>query len=375
MTPLEMQELAQTISDTYEALEYQLMDNIIKSFMKNGEITATSQWKIKKLAEIGKLNKSNIAIMSETLKGINAQIEDILTTAALQSANELEQGFAKAIKSGIIDDVKSPEQSESVKQVTREITKQCKDSLNLTNRTMIAQSKKAYTSLVNNTSQLADEILNKSALGVTTGIESRQKAMLDTVKEFADNGITSFIDKSGRKWQPEGYVNMVMRTQVSNTANGSQMAHIDDYGIDLIEVSSHSGSRQKCEKDQGKIYSKSGKSKKYPPFSQTSYGQPDGLLGINCGHSIYPYIEGSSIRRYFPEDKAENDEQYIKLQGQRQLERDIRKAKREKALFEEVGDTEGIQKAEERIKLRQSKIREYCKANDLPRRNNREQIR
>ena len=72
---------------------------------------------------------------------------------------------------------------------------------------------------------------------------------------------------------------------------------------------------------------------------------------------------------------AENDEQYIKLQGQRQLERDIRKAKREKALFEEVGDTEGIQKANERIKLRQSKIREYCKANDLPRRNNREQIR
>ena len=370
-----MQELATTISDTYERLEYDLMQNIIRIFKTNGEITTTAEWKIRKLAEIGKLNKSNIAIMSEALKGIDKDIERILTDSALQSANEFEQGFAKAVKSGIIKDVVSAEQSESIKQVTKEISKQCRNSLNLTNRTMIAKSKKAYTSLVNDTSRLTDEILNKSTLAVTTGTESRQTAMLKTVKEFSDNGITAFVDKLGREWQPEGYVNMVMRSQVSNVANGAQMARCDDYNVDLIEVSSHSGARPKCAKYQGKIYSRSGKSKKYPAWSTTSYGEPDGLLGINCGHSIYPYIEGISIQRYFPEDKAENDEQYIKLQGQRQLERDIRKAKRERDMFAEVGNQDGVAQAEQKIKLRQAKVREYCKVNDLPRRNNREQIR
>jgi len=196
--------------------------------------------------------------------------------------------------------------------------------------------------------------------------------MLRTVKEFNDNGITAFVDKLGRNWNPEGYVNMVIRTNVSNTANSTIMARAEDHGIDLIETSSHSGSRPLCEKDQGRIFSRNGKSKKYPKWSSSSYGKPNGILGINCGHSIYPYLEGASIQRYFPVAQGENDPLYIKLQEQRRLERNLRKTKRLKDLQSKTGND--VKKIDESIKMQKQNIAIYCKKNGLTRRINREVI-
>lgn len=87
-------------------------------------------------------------------------------------------------------------------------------------------------------------------------------------------------------------------------------------------------------------------SKKYPHWNKSSYGEPDGLLGINCGHHIYPYVEGVSIRRYFPTDDLDaNDKLYKQTQIQRGLERAVRKQKRECMLFDELRDKEAFEKA------------------------------
>lgn len=374
MTPLEIQLLAQTFSDVYEKIEYDLMINTIKNISTHKEIAATAEWQIKKLAQLGKLNKENIAIMSKALKGVDKDINKMLTDISLKTAANLEPGYAEMVKDGILKGATPIEKSASIQQIVKEVQKQVKQSLNLTNTTMLSKAKSGYVNLVNATSSKAIEILNKSTLEVITGAESRQTALCSTIKEFNDNGIAGFVDKLGRNWTPEAYTNMVLRTSVSNTANGVQLARADDYEIDYVEVSSHSGARPKCAKDQGKVFCKSGKDKKYPAWSTSSYGKSDGLLGINCGHSIYPFIPGVSIQRYLPVPEEENEEQYNAIQGQRAIERDIRKSKREKALYDEVGDIEGSKMAQQAIKDKQAKIRQYVSENDLPRRNNREQI-
>lgn len=192
---------------------------------------------------------------------------------------------------------------------------------------------------------------------------ARQKAVSSCIREFADKGIPAFVDKAGREWSPEAYINMDIRTTVSNTANAAQDAVCDKYGVDLIEVSSHMGARPKCAPYQGKIFSRSnqsgiahdgnGREIRYEPLSSTSYGQPDGLFGINCRHQKYPFVDGVNFQTYFPYDEAENAKRYKEFQTQRAMERDIRKKKRECMMLEETGDTEALKAA--RADLRQSK--------------------
>lgn len=156
------------------------------------------------------------------------------------------------------------------------------------------------------------------------------------------------------------------------------MARCDDYGVDLIEVDSHSGARPKCARDQGKIFDRSNKSTKYPHWNTSSYGEPDGILGINCGHHIYPYTEGVSIRRYFPMDEDElaaNDKLYKEIQTQRALERDVRKYKRQCMLYDEVGDQEAFEQAAVKLKAKEARLKAYVDGNDqLHRKRDREQV-
>jgi len=92
------------------------------------------------------------------------------------------------------------------------------------------------------------DILNKNTGAVVTGAQARQAAMRKTIKEFNERGIPGFVDKRGREWSPEAYVNMDIRTTVTNVAHEAQFARMDDYGLNLVQISSHSGARPKCAK-------------------------------------------------------------------------------------------------------------------------------
>jgi hypothetical protein len=119
-------------------------------------------------------------------------------------------------------------------------------------------------------------------------------------------------------------------------------------GCDLVEVSAHSGARPEHAAWQGEIYSRSGKSKKYPNFAKvTGYGTGAGLGGWNCSHSFRPWFEG--MGRTYNKDLLEDYEakkfeyngkkltEYEALQEQRHIERGIRRWKREQNALAAAG--------------------------------------
>lgn len=126
-----------------------------------------------------------------------------------------------------------------------------------------------------------------------------------------------------------------------------------------------------------KIYSRSGKSKKFPPFSLTGYGMASGLSGVNCRHSFgasdgefNPYTELSA------QDKANKGKQYEKEQRQRTYERRIRKTKREvlgmQAAVDNCKDEQAkfaLQQDLDRksflLQKQNAAYKDYCKQNDL----------
>ena len=390
MNLIENQRAADTVSGLYQDLEEQLMTNIIRHLRDYGQPIASDDWQLQKLAEIGKLNKENMQIIAKAAGGNERAMLELLE-AVVQNVlqAQLEPGFAALVREHLLEPADDPGKSKNMRQAIRALQEQAKDTLNLCNTTMLYKARDAYRNLVQTTTTLANEymgIMNKNAAGVVTGAMSRQEALRRTIREFAQKGIPAFIDKAGREWTPEAYVNMAMRNTVRNVADEMQDARCKDFGVDLIAIDAHAGARPKCAKDQGKIFSLSDKSgytedlkgKKicYYPWKSSSYGEPDGILGINCGHHKFPFIPGVNIQRYFPtEDMDANHRLYKQTQVQRALERDVRKQKRECMLFNELDDQEAFEAASVKLKQKEARLRGYVdRHSQLHRRKDREQV-
>lgn len=386
MDLLKNQRAAEIIDSVYIDLEAQLMQNIVRHLRDWEEPIDTDRWLLQKLGEIGKLNKENIQLIAQ-MSGISqTAAERMLNEMAEEALLGMEQGFRYLARQGLVESTVSYAKSRNVKQVMSSLQKQAKDSLNLTNTTMLHKAQEAFLMLTQNIADEALKIMNNNTSAVITGAESRQQALRKAIRQFNNAGITGFVDKRGRNWTPEAYVNMSMRTTAGNVANEVQTARCEDYGIHLVSIDAHSGARPKCAKDQGKIFDLNngsgytedlhGKKIRYYPWNSSSYGEPDGLLGINCGHHKFPFIPGVNVQRYFPTDDLDaNNRLYKQTQVQRSLERDVRKQKRVCMLYDELGDTEAFEEAAVQLKAKEAKLKGYVdKHDDLHRRKDREQV-
>lgn len=386
MNLLKNQQAAETVDGIYLTLEERIMQNIARHLRDWKQPIDSDRWLLQKLAELGALNQENIQIIAR-MSGISLMAaERMLNEAAEEAIQTIDAGFQDVVRRGLAGEIVEADKSKNVKQVMKNMHKQAKDALNLTNTTMLYKAQEAYRSLLQETAKKAKEILNNNAAAVVTGVESRQQAMKTTIRKFNEQGITGFVDKRGRNWTPEAYVNMCMRNTAKNVAEEVQTARCLDHGVTMIQISSHAGARPKCAKDQGKVYDLNNKSGittdangreiRYYPWNSSSYGEPDGILGINCRHHKFPFRPGVSLQSYFPtEDMDANDKLYKQTQVQRALERDIRKQKRECMLYDTIGDKEEFEKAAVKLKSKEANLSNYVNThNDLHRRKDREQV-
>lgn len=201
--------------------------------------------------------------------------------------------------------------------------------------------------------------------------------LVEAAIEIGREGTPALTDVLGRKWQPETYITMVEKANDKRLLSTVKDESMDQNDIDLVEVDFFNDSRPSHIPYQGRIYSRSGKSDKYPPLSITGYGEIDGIeTGINCRHRTYPYVEGLSRRTFdrvsTQEEVEEIEENYRESQRQRYYEREIRKAKKGVVVAEAMGvDTT---KAKQNVRNRQRLAREFIKESGRTRRYNREQI-
>ena len=392
LTPNEILKLSEPVEQVYSNIVDALLINMGKHF-NSGHSLSTEQWEIRKLAELGQLNKESIEIIA-SLTGQNKE----LITAALENAvymatKDIEPELKKAVKKGAIQNAAADNviASQSIVQALNAYEQQAMDKLNLVNTTMLESTLAQYRKVIANTVNIdrqmkaTQEVLNTAAGKVIAGTESRQQALRQALSQIHKEGVTGFYDRTGRKWSPEAYVNMDIRTTVHNTAIEAVKTRQEDYGVDIFRVSRHSGARPLCYPYQGRYFSwnnKSGtftdgegKRHRYSPISSTSYGKPAGLFGINCGHHPITMIPGVSIPRDRPEqDKEENDKVYAESQEQRRLEREIRYSKQKAAMMEAAGDKEGFEKEAVKIREKQADYNAFCKKTGRTKRLDRTQV-
>ena len=389
MTREQYDELSAPLVRVLLDMEDDILREIAAQLSRDGDISDTSKWRIRQLARAGRFDKRAAAIIAGYSEVEDGQAMDAVIAAAETEIGYLDNAVQAANAAGITEYFSDVPAEESALGAAKAFQKQAASDLNLVNTVMRYKAGSAYVNAVNavyNEANRQDvlDVMGKGAAKAVSGQMSLQEATRKTIRELSQKGIPAFVDKRGREWSPEAYVMMDMRSTLANTARAAQDTRCDEYGIKLIEISSHLGTRPKCAIDQGKIYSRDGTSgvttdgagNKIPftPFSKTSYGQPDGILGINCGHVQYPFAPGINFQRYFPYPKEENDKRYREFQQQRAMERNIRAAKRECMMLQETGDTEGLQKASLRLRTQKEKYSAYCKETGLRQHNDRTQV-
>ncbi|MDO4174546.1 MAG: phage minor capsid protein [Eubacteriales bacterium] len=388
MTPEQTKRLTQPIVELYEDLTDELMTAVADQLASYGYLTETAKWKTTKLAQSGAFNRRAARIIAERTKICPELIVAAVENAAWQAINEVEEPLQDAARQGVIHDATIPT-ADSVMQVLAMYQRQAEDACNLVNTVMLYKVRDAYTGIVNKTADLANrpeylQILGKRTGAVATGMQSRQAAVRQCIREFSEKGLPGFVDKRGREWSPEAYINMDIRTTVNNVAHETQFARMDAYGSDLIEVSSHAGARPLCAPFQGKLYSRSGKSGyttdlhgnriPYASWASTSYGQAAGLLGINCGHFTYPFFPGLSVMAYATYPAEENAKISKQSQKQRYLERRVRASKRECVMLDKIGDKEGFQESAARLRKRKCALNDFLNETGRTARNDRTQV-
>ena len=390
MTALEALNLAAPIADAYMSVEERLLVRIARQLSLNDDhqLNEVSKWQLKQLARHGMLRQDAHKIIAAGTKGIpgdvaetvRQSIDDTLAEDGIQSMWH-NQRFA-----------------ESAANAVRHYRNQAKDVYNQVNTVMKYKAESTFVRAVNTVaekwtqeqrreqSEIANKqdmlnILNSNTAAVVSGAESRTKAVRTTIHEMAQKGIPAFVDKSGREWSPEAYVNMDIRATVKNTALEAQFSTMDSLGQDVFEVSSHPGSRPKCRPWQGKLISRSGRTTeitdingrkhKVIPLSQTSFGEPDGLFGINCGHRPRGVSDGLFRKSSVEYDDEEDKALYHKVCKQRELERKVRKSKTEADMLEAAGDTEGAKEVRRKMAEQNKALKSYCDSNGLKYRSDR----
>ena len=398
LTPAQLQGLSDAIEEVYIHIVDELLVNIGKH-IRSPNWTHTAKYEVQKLSELGQLTKENAAIINKWIKTIPETVRSTMEETRQIALARLEKQLEEAVKKGFV----APPAADSTMQIMEDYAAQALEKYNMVNTTMLRSSVDMYTQAIMETSRTIFEIdarqkalmqgadavqgiLNTAAGKVATGTETRTEAVKtairETIKNLSDEGLTGFVDRAGRSWTPEAYVNMVTRTTVHNTAIESTKARMQDWNTEVFQVSSHAGARPLCYPYQGNFYSwdnsageielGNGQTVHYEPINSTSYGEPAGLFGINCGHYPIPVVPGVSIPHGADniEPKAQNDKAYEESQQQRALERQIREAKR-------VVEMEGplaTDKDKDRVKDLQAQMREFINETGRTRRYDREQV-
>ena len=229
----------------------------------------------------------------------------------------------------------------------------------------------------NATGRQPENLRRTATTGLTMGTTTLQDAVAKAVHRLAETGITGFIDKGGHQWTPEAYVSMDLRTTLHNTYIQGQQARSAEFGISTFRISSHPASRPLCAPYQGWICSWDnvsgvvhdlyGNAYVVHPISETSYGEPAGIFGINCGHEPETFIDGISVPRSAPLTGAEleqDNEAYLLTQKQRALERRVRQYRTEAVALHAAGQPIPPELAL-KVKSAQSRLSEFCKTNGL----------
>ncbi|MFH8530467.1 phage minor capsid protein [Streptomyces tendae] len=361
-----VEDLAASTRDLYAGAEERLLGIIARQLAQGLDAPG---WAEKKLAAIQTLRRASQGVVDELGKAVTLEIFDVVAEAYSTGARAgvAELGALSDDARRLVDDV-----TPNAQAVDR-LAQQTVDVVTDRHRSILR-------TIVDKFRAVVAEVTATPLLGTGT----RRQATQDAMRRWADEGVTSFRDRSGRRWQLSSYAEMAVRTSVGRAAVEAHTRTLADAGMDLVIVSDSPRECPLCRPWEKQVLSISGPSGRRTV--EVEHGTEDGRMvsvrvagslaearsaGLqhpNCRHSVSAYTPG--ITRV---GEARSDpEGYEAGQRQREIERTIRKWKRQEAA---AVDPVAQRAARAKVRQWQKTQREHLAAHpDLRRNPTREQI-
>nr|DAU00043.1 MAG TPA: minor capsid protein [Caudoviricetes sp.] len=368
LTPKELYNIPDSMVELYSQAEADIIADMARRLSTYDYFIPSAEWQYKKAIEMGLVHDEILKKLSEKTGKSEAEIESLMKKASVKAIKRDDEIYKRAGLSP-----KPFNSSHALKSILATGLAQTKGTFaNLTRTTAVAASRQFEIALDN------------AYMQIISGAFDSNTSIRNSIEVLAKQGLCSITYASGKVDTIETAVRRAVLTGVNITCGKMQEARADEMGCDLVETTAHEGARPAHALWQGKVFSRSGTHPKYPHFkTATGFGTGAGLCGWNCRHSFFPFFENSSESAYtdeelegYSEPKYEyNGEMlthYEASQKQRQIERNIRRWKREELAMEAAGLDSS--KAHEKVRTWQAKQRDFIRQTGLKRQYDREQI-
>lgn len=366
LTPEYLDSLPEPVLKLFRQVEGDILEDMARRISKMGAVTATADWQRWRLEQLGETREFIYyhlqRLTGKTQGELNALFQEAGGTA-LYYDDQIYRAFG-------LTPGKANENPELLQLLNAGARQTQQSFQNLTRTT------------ANTATQQFERALDRAWLQVSSGAFSYQAAIRTAIKSLASTGMQAIQYPTGHVDTLEVAVRRAVLTGVGKTTGEICLAHAEEMGCDLMEITAHPGARPSHMVWQGKIVSLSGR-KGYLSKSDIGYGTGAGFKGWNCRHDWFPYFEGLSESAYPREKLREYENQTVTYNGktlsyydatqqQRYLERQIRRWKREYKMMDAAG--QDTTQASMKLAKWRAAEKDFCKQTGLDRDGFRSQV-
>ena len=341
--------MADNVSDIYRQLCNDLFDNVVERLHDRGTYYLEKQpylWQLEKMADMGMLNDYNVKLIAERSGIAEELIRDIIENEAYKVYKDTHE----QLNSNAYD------------------YKVMKDLISYSNQAVDDVHNLINTTLPKSVQAMYKDIIETTVAKVVTGMATHQEALDETIMKFQQRGFYGYTDKAGRRRRADDYARTVINTTVRRTFNEMRMRPAQELGIDTFYYSIKAAAREMCAPLQNQIVTtgqaRTEEGVKIYALDDYGYGKPGGCQGINCGHTMTPFIPGANYMPDIDDDlKDLTEEQAIEnanIQSkQRAMERAIRNSKEQLHVAELMHNDELTDKYKTKLTDQKRALKSY----------------
>lgn len=340
MTQGEIEKLTVKVSNIFSELEIRIMTDIVRRIKENGFATASVDWQISRLQQLGMAEKDIRDWIQNALQATDMEMDRIFSDEIYKQYYEQEHFFKLAGMQQI-----PLEENVVLQQLIEATKKQLQGEYkNLTGAMGFAIKNPATGKI--QSAPLLDyyrSTMDQAVIDIKSGAFDYNTVLKRTVNQMTASGIRYIDYDSGHRDRIDVAARRAILTGFRQVQGKLMEMLASQLGTDLYEVSYHVGARPTHQPWQGKIWS-------MQELKQVcGLGEITGLKGVNCYHDYKPIPPGAK-RTYTDEQlqkmlESENTPKeyhgkqyttYEALQQQRKMER-VMRAQRQKIKLLEVG--------------------------------------
>ena len=377
LTPDELKVVPDNIVKIYQDLENDIISDIARRLQKAGEITDTADWQMYMLGQMGNDLEEIKSKIAKTNKMSKAEVDKLFINATNRSMYYENIAYKKAGKKTL-----SLYDSPTMMKFVAANAKKTHGELKNLTKSLGFKSGNGFKSVA----KTYQDTLNYAQFQVASGAFSYQDAVRNAVRTLTESGLRVVDYESGVSNMLDVAVRRATLTGINQTVAEMTLMQMKESDSEFVEVTAHMGARPDHQTWQGKVYHVGGDKDGYPDFEEsTGYGTGSGLCGWNCRHSFFVFFPGISIRNYTDEQLKNIDPPPIEYDGktytyyeatqkQRQIERMIRKTKRELVALDSAGLKSDFTAKSVKLRKQKDLYADFSKSAKLKTRNERHQI-